>query len=55
MIDSTWLPGQTFPPVRMQKRPSEIVPGVWIGDRIDARAAWHNPAWAVIDVRVEVL
>lgn len=46
MIDSTWLPGRT-----MRGAPTEIVEGVWIGDRLDAQAAWNREGWTVIDVR----
>lgn len=52
MIDSTWLPTyDALPPMRMRHGPNEILPGVWLGDRIDAQAYWDDPKWQVIDVR----
>ena len=42
MIGATWAKA---------KPRTEIVPNVWVGDRIDACGLWNRPGWTVIDVR----
>jgi rhodanese-related sulfurtransferase len=51
VIDSTWLPTSLIEPWYRPQRRTEIVPGVWVGDRIDAKALWNREGWTVIDVR----
>lgn len=51
ILDETWLPEIDFSRERIRKAASQIVPGVWVGDRIDAEMRWVLPNWTVIDVR----